>query len=91
MLRGYFDDMTEVLKRLYELLEKNNFCNIIVANSSYKGIIVPTDLLLADIAKSQGFRVKEIVVARQMNTSSQQINELRTSNLRRESIIILQK
>ena len=35
--------------------------------------------------------LKEIIIARRMNTSSQQIKELQASNLRRESIIVLQK
>ena len=48
-------------------------------------------LLLADIGKSIGFKVKNIIVARAMNTSSQQLQELTESKLRRESIIFLQK
>ena len=91
MLRGYFDDMEEVLRRIHKILKKNDYCFIVVANSSYKGIVVPTDLLLADIGNSIGFKVKNIIVARAMNTSSQQIQELKESKLRRESIIFLQK
>ena len=91
MLRGYFDDMEEVLRRIHKILKKNDYCFIVVANSSYKGIVVPTDLLLADIGKSIGFKVKNIIVARAMNTSSQQLQELKESKLRRESIIFLQK
>lgn len=92
MLRGYFDDMEEVLKRLSQILKKNDDCFIIVANSSYKEIIVPTDLLLADISTKIGFKVKKIIAARQMRSSSQQTPELiNKRNLMRESIIILTK
>ncbi len=92
MLRGYFDDMEEVLRRLHQILEKNDDCFIIVANSSYKEIIVPTDLLLADIGANIGFKVKKIIAARQMRASSQQTPELKNrTNLMRESIIILTK
>ena len=92
MLRGYFDDMEEVLRRLYQILKKNDDCLIIVANSSYKEIIVPTDLLLANIGTNVGFKVKKIIAARQMRTSSQQTSKLKNkTNLMRESIIILTK
>ena len=92
MLRGYFDDMEEVLQRIYLILDKNDYCVIVVANSSYKEIIVPTDLLLADISGSVGFGVEKIIAARQMRASSQQIPELKNkANLLRESIIILRK
>lgn len=92
MIRGYFDDMEEVIRRIYLILKKDDTCFIIVANSSYKGIVVPTDLLLADIGTSIGFKVKKIIAARQMKASSQQIPELKNkTNLMRESVIILTK
>ena len=91
MLRGYFDDMTEVLNRLYQLLKKGNCCYIVVANSSYKEIVVPTDLLLADIGENIGFKIKKIIHARNMPTSSQQSQKLSKNILLRESIILLEK
>lgn len=92
MIRGYFDDMTLILERIYSLSTKGALCSIVVANSGYKGIIVPTDLLLAEIGEKIGFRVKEIIHARNIRSSSQQMKELKTkSNLMRESIVILEK
>jgi DNA modification methylase len=93
MIRGYFDDMTETLKRLKMLMIDNSKCYIVVANSGYKGVIVPTDLLLADIAGLLGFKVKSIVYARKIRASSQQMKELHNSyeNIMRESIVILEK
>ena len=92
MIRGYFDDMTTVLERVYSLSVKGSLCSIVVANSGYKGIIVPTDLLLAEIGEKIGFKVKEIIFARNIRSSSQQMKELKTkSNLMRESIVILEK
>jgi len=92
MIKGYFDDMHETLSRLYAIGKPNSICAIAVANSGYKGITVPTDLLLARIAERIGYRVQRIIVARQIRASSQQIKELREQgNLMRESIIILQR
>ena len=91
MLRGYFDDMEEVLKRIFSLIRKGNYCYIVVANSSYKEIVVPTDLLLADIGAKLGFKVEKIIAARQMRSSSQQASELKSQSIMRESIIILAK
>lgn len=92
MIQGYFDDMTEVLKICYKLLKDKGNCAIVVANSSYKEFIVPTDLFLADIATEIGFTVKEINICRPLRTSSQQMNM--PDDLKkylRESIIILEK
>lgn len=92
MIRGYFDDMRIILERLYKVSQRGALCSIVVANSGYKGVIVPTDLLLAQIAESLGYKVEKIILARSIRASSQQMKELRAkSNLMRESIIILKK
>lgn len=92
MILGYFDDMREVLRRIYALMRDGGSCSIVVANSGYKGIIVPTDLLLASIGEEVGFGVEKIIFAREIRASSQQIQELRSQfGLMRESVIILRK
>ncbi|NMC61287.1 MAG: hypothetical protein GYA51_18190, partial [Candidatus Methanofastidiosa archaeon] len=58
----------------------------------YKGILVPTDLLLAEIAEKLGFKVKKIIYARKIRASSQQMADLHNyEDLMRESIVELQK
>jgi DNA modification methylase len=92
MLRGYFDDTYELLKNIKVVLAKDAKCFIVVANSGYKGILVPTDLLIAEIATSLGFKVNHIYYARKIRSSSQQMKELHLEyeNLMRESIIEIQ-
>jgi len=92
MLRGYFDDMFELLKNLKQVLIKGAKYYIVVANSGYKGILVPTDLLIADIAKNLGYSVNNIFCARKIRSSSQQMQCLNVDydNLMRESIIEIQ-
>ena len=92
MLRGYFDDMFEILKRQATMLVKGSKCYIVVANSGYKGIMVPTDLLICDIAEKTGYKVNNIFYARKIRASGQQNTDLHLNydKLMRESIIELE-
>jgi DNA modification methylase len=92
MVEAYFNDMFLSISKIYAWLKKGGFCVIIVSNSAYWGVIVPTDLLLAKYARGLGFNVSSIEVARYIITSSQQYKE--TEKYRpylRESIIYLEK
>jgi DNA modification methylase len=93
MIRGYFDDMKEILQNIYRVSAEGAKCYIVVANSCYRGILVPTDLLLSKIAENVGFKVESIKLARSIRTSSQQTNSIYGgfANLMRESIIVLKK
>lgn len=92
MLNGYFADMEEILKQIYIALKKGGHCSIVVSNSAYAGIIIPTDIFLAKIGERLGFQVEEIEVKRFIITSSQQYKK--TEHIRqylRESIVKLKK
>jgi DNA modification methylase len=92
MIEAYFNDMYKSIDQIHKGLKKGGFCTIIVSNSAYGGVVVPTDLLLAKYAKGLGFKVSKIEVARYIITSSQQYKE--TEKYRgylRESIIYLEK
>ena len=93
MLKGYFDDMRLLLSNVFKMMNKGAKCYIVVANSAYKGILVPTDMLLADMAKNIGYTVNGIHVARKIRSSSQQMKGLYETydNLMRESIVELTK
>lgn len=93
MIRGYFDDMELLLDRVYMMLSKGSRCYIVVANSAYKGILVPTDMLLSDIAEQLGYKFNIIKIARKIRSSSQQMKGLYETydNLMRESIVVLEK
>lgn len=93
MLRGYFDDMQTLLTNLQSVLVSHGKCYIVVANSGYKGILVPTDLLIADIAKKTGYKVNGIYKARKIRSSSQQMIVLNSDydDLMRESVIEIEK
>jgi len=93
MIQGYFDDMFASLGRFNEVIKNDGYCVIVVGNSAYANIPVPTDLLLAKAGQEAGFTPVEIRIARRLGTSSQQLRVLKEPLRRflRESIIILKK
>lgn len=92
MIESYFTDMFTIIDHSYNVLKKDGLCAIVVGNSSYGGIIIPTDLILAEYAESVGFTVDKIEVDRFIITSSQQY-EITKENKKylRESVICLKK
>ena len=92
MLKLYYQDMFNIIKNSYEVLEDKGFCAIVVGNSAYGGIIFPTDLILAEYADYIGFKVDKIEVDRYIITSSQQY-KMKKNNGKylRESILCLKK
>ena len=92
VVRGYFDDMYTLLNKLYQQTTKNGYIGIVVGNSAYSGVIIPTDSLIAEIAREIGFKVKSIFVTRHLTTSSQQKQGLDyLKNYLRESIVLLER
>lgn len=92
MINGYFADMEEALRQIYTSLKPGGHCAIVVSNSAYAGIVIPTDVFLAMIAEKIGFKVQEIAVERLIITSSQQYKK--TEHIRkylRESVVKLVK
>lgn len=93
MLTNYFFDMQKVLKNCFDVLKNGGFCFIVVGNSCYKGVPIKTDEILVQEAQKIGFKCEEIIVARKLKTSSQQMKILDSKSkfYLRESIIVLQK
>lgn len=91
-IKGYFYDMHNTLEKIYESLEPNGKCAIVVGNSAYGSILIPTDSLLAETAREVGLEVESFSVARHLTTSSQQKQALETLKKHlRESVLILKK
>lgn len=92
MIRAYFEDMEKVLVDLKFSASKDAFIWIVVSTSSYVGVEVPVDLILADIGTKVGWKLQEIIVTRYLRHSTQNAQrwlsgEAKTRRLR-ESIII---
>jgi hypothetical protein len=92
VVRGYFDDTYTLLSKLFNQTIDGGYVGIVVGNSAYSGVIVPTDLLIIEIAKEIGFKVKSVFITRHLTTSSQQKQELEVlKKYLRESIVLLEK
>lgn len=92
LVRGYFADMQRIISTFTQAISKGGRCIIVVGNSAYAGVLIPSDLLLARIAQAVGFEVEKIVVTRHLTTSSQQKQKLEpVKEYLRESIIHLRK
>lgn len=93
MIKNYFFDMDQVIKNCFDYLKINGFMFIVVGNSFYNSQPVITDEILAELAENNGFVVEDIIVARKLSTSSQQMKYINDDNkvYLRESIIVLRK
>jgi len=92
LIIGYFKDMEAAIQEFSNCMPQGSFCYIVVDQSSYLGVMIPTDLLLADISQRYGLEVQEIALCRTAKTSGQQIRlypYLKT--MLRGSIVVLQK
>ena len=84
MTAQFFGGMRSVLQNWNERLLPNGVAAVVIGDSAFNGVKVPTDLLLADVAKNHGFVCKDIEVFRTRWNTKHDI-ELR------ESVVILRK
>ena len=66
MVQLYFQQMNNILKRLFILGKKGTQTWMVVANSAYFNFEIPTDLILADLGTKVGWKLKEIHVLREV-------------------------
>jgi len=93
MIRGYFDDLHSSLTRIKDFLKKNGKVIFVIGNSSYSGVVIPSDLLFAEAAEDLGLKIESIEVARLLPSSPQQKKMIddRDRRLMRESIVTLSR
>ncbi|MFT3866470.1 MAG: hypothetical protein QM729_19595 [Solirubrobacterales bacterium] len=92
LLRGYFSDMQEVLSSCGRILSPKGRLHIVVDQSAYAGIPVPTDLLLAELGLRNGFEFEELTICRRSRTSGQQLRlNPALGSLLREAIVTLRR
>jgi hypothetical protein len=91
-MKGYFADMRNLLRSLKRLLARRGRVVIVVGNSAYAKSIIPTDLLIGQLGREEGFEVEGIYIARPLHVSSQQRLGLRhVEKFMRESVIYLKR
>ena len=84
MTAQFFGGMRSVLQNWNNRLLPNGVAAVVIGDSAFNGVKVPTDLLLADVAKNHGFLCEDIEVFRTRWNTKHDI-ELR------ESVVILRK
>jgi hypothetical protein len=90
LVRGYFSDMAAVLRHCRRVLAPGRRCCVVVGNSAYGGVIIPTDALLARLGLAAGFEAASVMPVRHLTVAPQQRNELRGREvLMRESVVVL--
>ena len=90
LLRGYFHDLRDVIARCKELAPTGK-CHVVVGNSAFAGVIVPTDILVALIGIQTGYKRATVVEARHLTVAPQQRILLKGFEpFMRESIVILE-
>ena len=88
--RGYFNDMKQILERSRRVVRDGGTCNVVVGNSAYGGVIIPTDSLVAHLGLRAGFSHAEVVPVRHLTVSPQQRKNLQGSEaFMRESVVVL--
>jgi hypothetical protein len=77
MIQAYFEDMKAVLRRLHKRAADHASAWVVVSTSSYAGIEIPVDLIVADIGSQVGWTFREVSVVRYLRrVSVQQWNAL---------------
>ena len=92
MLVGYFDDMRQVLAELSRVLRPGAPAACVVATQTYFGKPVPTDVMLASMARRAGLLVEELWVLRHKHIAVQQRarGDLASTG-GRESVLLLRR
>lgn len=95
MVQAYFEDMDLLLGALQQRGSKGSEIWLVVSTSAYAGVEIPVDLILAEAATNRGWRLKDILVLRDLRSSSQLYSFGKAAKKRtlllRESAVILRK
>ena len=90
LLRCYFADMATILRRCRQVLRPGGTCHVVVGNSAYGGVIIPTDSVIARLGLDVGFDDAAVVPVRHLTVAPQQRNALRgREDFMRESVVVL--
>jgi len=92
VVMGYFEDMRQTLSEIKKVLAPGGRCGIVIGNSAYSGVLVPTDILIAKIASELGYNKINTIKVRKLTTSSQQRKALEPlKEYLRESIVFFNR
>lgn len=94
MIQAYFEDIERLLKALKLHANKAAKLKVAVATSAYGGVVIPVDLIIADVAEKVGWLLRDVQVVRRLRSSGQlwkhEDSQSKVPELR-ESIVILDR
>lgn len=85
IVHKYFDDLYQVLARVYDGLKENGTFSLVIGDSLMADVYVPTDLIIAKAGESIGFNIESVTIARDRRSGQRRDFKLR------ESITVLKK
>jgi DNA modification methylase len=59
MIRSYFSDMLRVIQNVFLMLKEEGIFIMDIGDSKFCGVHIPTDIIIADLAKDVGFEIIE--------------------------------
>jgi site-specific DNA-methyltransferase (adenine-specific) len=92
LLRGYFVDMRDVVAAAHCAMPLGTRMHIVVDQSAYVGVPIPTDLLVAEICTQLGFTFEHLTLCRRARTSAQQLRRAPVlGGLLRETVVTVRR
>ncbi|MCP3806611.1 site-specific DNA-methyltransferase [Paenibacillus sp. Lou8.1] len=73
MVGGYFYDMHNVFQKLKEVIRNNGVFVLDIGDSQFAGVHIPTDILLSEIAKKNGFELYDEETLRTRRSKNQML------------------
>jgi hypothetical protein len=86
MINAYFVDLDRVVSQCAQRLRIGATVAFVVADSAYSGVVIPVDLILAEILERRGFAMKKITFFRQ--TLGNGNHQLRSDERLREVMVL---
>jgi len=90
MIKAYFEDMYDTIAEMGRVCRRGGHVAMLTGNSRFGGEVIPVDLVLSDIAETQGFATREIWVLHYKGNASQQMGRYGQQRVR-ESVVFWQK
>jgi uncharacterized membrane protein YkvA (DUF1232 family) len=92
MIQAYFEDIEAFLTALKVRAHKGAKLKIAIGTSAYAGVVIPVDLIIAEIAERVGWLLDDVAVVRRLRSSGQHWHHEQTKAdvpELRESIVML--
>ncbi len=90
VVRAYFDDLRRSLAEVARVLAPGGVGWLVVGGARVRGVVLASDLVLAELAETLGLVVEEVRVTREVGHEGRATGRL-TGVMPRESIVVLHK